>query len=139
MHDGIDLVAPTGTPIYAAADGVVVGVGPNGRYGNWIQIDHAGKLSTVYGHLSSFAPDLEAGKAVSRGDLLGFVGSTGRSTGAHLHFEVQSEGKAVNPTTHPEFKPVSLRGIDLERFRKQVTRSLEEREREAKVAASLRP
>ena len=139
MHDGVDLVAPTSTPIYAAADGIVVGVGPNGRYGNWIQIDHAGKLSTVYGHLSRFAPDLEVGKTVSRGDVIGFVGSTGRSTGAHLHFEVQSEGKAVNPTTHPEFKAVSLRGGDLERFRKQVTRSLEEREREAKVAASLRP
>ncbi len=138
MHDGVDLVAPTGTPIHAAADGVVVGVGPNGRYGNWIQIDHAGKLSTVYGHLSRFAPGLAAGATVSRGDLIGFVGSTGRSTGAHLHFEVQSEGKPVNPTTHPEFKSVSMRGADLERFKKQVARSLEEREREAKVAASLR-
>ncbi|MFO1161691.1 MAG: M23 family metallopeptidase [Reyranellaceae bacterium] len=138
MHEGVDLVAPIGTPIHAAADGVVVGVGPNGRYGNWIQIDHGGKLATVYGHLSSFAIGLEAGKAVSRGELIGFVGSTGRSTGAHLHFELQSEGKAVNPTTHPEFKAVSLRGPDLERFRKQVARSLEEREREAKAAASAR-
>lgn len=138
MHDGVDLVAPTGTPIRAAADGVVVGVRPNGRYGNWIQIDHAGKLSTVYGHLSRFAPGLEAGMTVSRGDVVGFVGSTGRSTGAHLHFEVQSEGRAVNPTTHPEFKSVSMRGVDLERFKKQVARSLDERERETKVAASLR-
>ncbi|MGD9883504.1 MAG: M23 family metallopeptidase [Reyranella sp.] len=138
MHDGVDLVAPTGTPVHAAAEGVVVGVGPNGRYGNWIQIDHAGKLFTVYGHLSSFAPGLTAGTPVSRGDVIGFVGSTGRSTGAHLHFEVQSEGKAVNPTTHPEFKAVSLRGADLERFKKQMARSLEERAREAKVAASLR-
>lgn len=138
MHDGVDLVAPTGTPIYAAADGIVVGVGPNGRYGNWIQVDHAGKLSTVYGHLSRFADGLMVGTTVSRGDVIGFVGSTGRSTGAHLHFEVQSEGKAVNPTTHPEFKSVSMRGVDIERFKKQVARSLEEREREAKVAASLR-
>lgn len=138
MHEGVDLVASIGTPIHAAADGVVVGVGPNGRYGNWIQIEHAGKLATVYGHLSAFAPGLEAGKTVSRGDVIGFVGSTGRSTGAHLHFEVQSEGKAVNPTTHPEFKSVSLRGIDLERFKKQVARSLDERDREAKVSASLR-
>lgn len=138
MHDGVDLVAPTGTPIHAAADGIVVGVGPNGRYGNWIQIDHAGKLSTVYGHLSRFADGLVVGATVSRGDVIGFVGSTGRSTGAHLHFEIQSEGKAVNPTTHPEFKSVSMRGADLERFKKQVARSLDEREREAKVAASLR-
>lgn len=138
MHEGVDLVAPTGTPILSAADGVVVGVGPNGRYGNWIQIEHAGKLATVYGHLSAFAPGLEVGRTVSRGELIGFVGSTGRSTGAHLHFEVQSEGKAVNPTTHPEFKSVSMRGADLERFKKQVARSLEEREREAKVAATPR-
>jgi murein DD-endopeptidase MepM/ murein hydrolase activator NlpD len=138
MHEGVDLVASIGTPIHAAADGVVVGVGPNGRYGNWIQIEHAGKLATVYGHLSAFAPGLETGMTVSRGDVIGFVGSTGRSTGAHLHFEVQSEGKPVNPTTHPEFKSVSLRGVDLERFKKQVARSLEERDREAKVAASLR-
>jgi murein DD-endopeptidase MepM/ murein hydrolase activator NlpD len=139
MHDGVDLVATAGTPVHAAADGVVAGVGPNGRYGNWIQINHAGKLSTVYGHLKEFVPGLEAGKTVSRGDLIGFVGNTGRSTGAHLHFELQSEGKPVNPTSHPEFKAVSLRGADLERFRKQVARSLEERDREAKVAASLRP
>ena len=76
------------------------------------------------------------GKSVTRGELIGFVGSTGRSTGAHLHFELQSEGKPVNPIAHPEFKSVSLRGADLERFRKQVARSLEERDREAKVITS---
>ena len=133
MHEGIDLVAPAGTPVYAAADGVVVGAAPNGGYGNWIRIEHGGKLATVYGHLMAFAPGIEPGESVVRGELIGFVGSTGRSTGAHLHFEVLDNGKAVNPINHPELKAMQLRGLDMERFRKQVARSLEERTRESKV------
>ncbi len=135
MHEGIDLVAPAGTPVYAAADGVVVGAAPNGRYGNWIRIDHTGRLATVYGHLKAFAPGIGPGEAVVRGELIGFVGSTGRSTGAHLHFELVSDGKPVNPITSPELKAAPLRGLDLERFRKQVAHALEEREREAKAAS----
>ena len=137
MHEGVDLVAPYGTMVYAAADGVVVGAAPNGRYGNWIRIEHGGRLATVYGHLSAFAPGIEPGETVVRGELIGFVGSTGRSTGAHLHFELQSDGKPVNPINHPELKAAPLRGADLDRFRKQVARSLEERDREARVAASI--
>lgn len=133
MHEGVDLVAPSGTPILAAADGIVVGAAPNGRYGNWIRIDHAGGLATVYGHLSGFAPAIQPGAVVSRGDVIGFVGSTGRSTGAHVHFELLSDGKPVNPITHPELKRAQLRGADLERFRKQVAASLAERDREAKA------
>src|SRR5262249_51470949 len=91
MHEGIHLVAAPGTPVYAAADGVVVGAAPNGRYGNWIRIDHGDKLNTVYGHLMAFAPGIEPGETVTRGELIGFVGSTGRSTGAHLHFEVLND------------------------------------------------
>ena len=140
MHEGVDLVAPAGTPVHAAADGIVVGAAPNGRYGNWIRIDHGGKLATVYGHLSAFAPGIEAGTTVARGELIGFVGSTGRSTGAHLHFETQIDGKPVNPITHPDVKRGQLRTPDLERFRKQVAQSLAERDREAaaeKAAAAL--
>jgi murein DD-endopeptidase MepM/ murein hydrolase activator NlpD len=135
MHEGVDLVAAAGTPIYAAGDGVVVGAGPNGRYGNWIRIEHGQKLATVYGHLSAIAPGIQAGEPVTRGELIGFVGSTGRSTGAHLHFELQVDGKAINPITSPELKANQLRGADLERFRKQVAASQAEREREAKVAS----
>ncbi len=138
MHEGIDLVAPAGTPVLAAADGVIVGAAPNGRYGNWIRIEHGGKLATVYGHLSGFAPGIEPGQTVVRGELIGYVGSTGRSTGAHLHFEVLDNGKPVNPITHPELKAMQLRGPDLERFRKQVARSTEERVREEKVASTIR-
>ena len=133
MHDGIDLVAPAGTPIYAAGDGVVVGAEPNGRYGNWIRIEHGQKLATVYGHLMAFAPGIQPGEQVVRGELIGFVGSTGRSTGAHLHFELQVDGKPVNPIISPELKAFQLRGLELERFRKQVAASATEREREAKV------
>jgi murein DD-endopeptidase MepM/ murein hydrolase activator NlpD len=135
MHEGVDLVAPAGTPIVAAADGLVVGAAPNGRYGNWIRIEHGGKLASVYGHLSAFAAGLQPGKMVSRGDVIGYVGSTGRSTGAHLHFELQVDGKPVNPINHPELKRAQLRGPDFERFRKQVAASLVERELEARPAA----
>jgi murein DD-endopeptidase MepM/ murein hydrolase activator NlpD len=134
LHVGVDLVAPIGTPVHAAADGVVVGAAPNGGYGNWIRIGHAGNLATVYGHLSAFAPGIEPGTAVARGEVIGFVGSTGRSTGAHVHFELLSNGKPVNPMNNPEFKTASLRGPDLERFRKQMARSLEERDREMKAS-----
>ena len=136
MHEGIDLVAPAGTPVYAAADGVVVGAAPNGRYGNWIRIEHSSKLATVYGHLMAFAPGIEPGESVVRGELIGYVGSTGRSTGAHLHFEVLDSGKAVNPINHPELKAMQLRGVDMDHFRKQVARSLEERTRESKAASA---
>jgi murein DD-endopeptidase MepM/ murein hydrolase activator NlpD len=135
MHEGVDLVAAAGTPIYAAADGMVVGAAPNGRYGNWVRIEHGQKLATVYGHLMAFAPGIQPGEAVVRGELIGFVGSTGRSTGAHLHFELQVDGKAINPITSPELKASQLRGPELDRFRKQVAASQVEREREAKVAS----
>ena len=134
MHEGVDLAAPVGTPVYAASGGVVVGAAANGGYGNWIRIDHPGKLATVYGHLSEFAPGIESGVQVSQGELIGFVGSTGRSTGAHLHFEILKNGEAVDPLTFPEARRAQLIGSDLERFRKQVTRALAERDRQTAVA-----
>ena len=109
MHEGIDLVAPAGTPVYAAADGVVVAPAPDGRYGNWVRIDHGGKLTAVYGHLMAFASGIEPGETVVRSELIGFVGSTGRSTGAHLQFEVLDNGRPTNPITHPELKAMQLR------------------------------
>jgi murein DD-endopeptidase MepM/ murein hydrolase activator NlpD len=137
MHDGVDLVAATGTPVYAASDGIVIGAAPNGGYGNWIRIDHPEKLATVYGHLSAFAPGIEEGARVSRGELIGFVGNTGRSTGSHLHFEILSNGRAVDPLAYPETKRAQLRGSDLERFRKQMKRELAERDRETALALSI--
>jgi murein DD-endopeptidase MepM/ murein hydrolase activator NlpD len=123
MHEGVDLVALPGTPVYAAANGIIVGAAPNGGYGNWIQIQHRDKLATVYGHLLAFAPDIAPGKSVERGDLIGFVGSTGRSTGAHLHFEIRVDGKPVDPMTYQEIQVQELRGLDLERFNHQLGQS----------------
>jgi murein DD-endopeptidase MepM/ murein hydrolase activator NlpD len=137
MHDGVDLVAATGTPVYAAADGIVIGAAPNGGYGNWIRVDHPGKTSTVYGHLSGFAPGIEEGARVSQGELIGFVGNTGRSTGSHLHFEILSGGKAVDPLAYPETKRAQLRGPDLERFRKQMKSALAERDRETAMELAI--
>jgi murein DD-endopeptidase MepM/ murein hydrolase activator NlpD len=132
MHQGIDFAAELGTAVHAAADGVVTGAAPNGGYGNWIEIEHEEKLSTRYGHLSSFAPGIEPGVRVQKGDLIGFVGNTGRSTGPHLHFELWSNGKPINPVTHPSMNPPHLSGGDLERFREVVGRNLAEAQREGK-------
>jgi murein DD-endopeptidase MepM/ murein hydrolase activator NlpD len=132
--EGIDLAAPSGTPIHAASDGIIVGATLNGGYGNWIRIDHPRKFSTIYGHLSEFAPGLKEGAEVSRGDLIGFVGNTGRSTGPHLHFEILSKGKAVDPLSSPEIKREQLRDADLRRFRDQVEGAVAERDRETALA-----
>ena len=120
MHNGVDLLAPTGTPVLAAASGTVVGAAPNAGYGNWIRIDHAQNVATVYGHLSAFAPGISAGTKVERGEVIGFVGNTGRSTGAHLHFEVINQGQATDPMTFSRTKRTRLAGADLESFRKLV-------------------
>jgi murein DD-endopeptidase MepM/ murein hydrolase activator NlpD len=120
MHNGVDLVAPPGTPVHAASDGKVVGAAPNAGYGNWIRIAHAHNVATVYGHLSEFAPGISAGVEVHRGQVIGFVGNTGRSTGPHLHFEVIKDGQAIDPLTFPETKRARLEGVDLESFRKLV-------------------
>lgn len=94
-HKGIDLAQPTGTPVYATADGVVSKAEPFSTYGNYIQIEHGGELQTRYAHLSGYA--VGAGEMVRRGQLIGYVGSTGRSTGPHLHYEVRVAGEAVDP------------------------------------------
>lgn len=97
MHAGIDFGAPTGTPIFAAGDGVVVKAGFNGTYGRYVQIRHNGRLQTAYGHMSRIADKLTAGDRVKQGQVIAYVGSSGRSTGPHLHYEVIIDGKKVNP------------------------------------------
>ncbi|MCZ8326209.1 MAG: M23 family metallopeptidase [Sphingomonadaceae bacterium] len=97
-HKGIDLSAPTGTPIYASADGVVTRADWFSSYGLFISLDHGATLETRYGHLSRL--NVAEGQPVKKGDLIGYVGSTGRSTGPHLHYEVRIAGMAVNPVPY---------------------------------------
>ena len=125
MHQGVDFAAESGTPIHAAAAGTVTGARPNGGYGNWIEISHDDGLKTVYGHLSAFAADLIEGAWVERGQLIGFVGTTGRSTGPHLHFELHHNGAPTNPVVHPAVRRLQMRGGDLARFRRLVARDLD--------------
>jgi murein DD-endopeptidase MepM/ murein hydrolase activator NlpD len=95
-HQGIDLAAPLGTPIYATADGIISEAGYNsGGYGNLIKVDHGRGIETRYGHLSAIL--VRSGDRITRGQLIGRMGSTGRSTGSHLHYEVRIDGRAVNP------------------------------------------
>lgn len=95
MHTGIDFAAGSGVPIRAAADGVVLSAGVRGGYGNTILLDHGGALATMYAHQSAFA--VAAGARVAKGQVIGYVGSTGNSTGPHLHFEARVNGTPVNP------------------------------------------
>jgi len=97
-HKGIDLAMPTGTPIYATADGVISKAEWFSSYGLYISIEHGGKIQTRYGHLSRL--NVASGQSVKKGDLIGYVGSTGRSTGPHLHYEVRIAGVAVNPVPY---------------------------------------
>ena len=96
LHQGVDIRGPVGTPIYATADGVVeVAEYNNGGYGNLVEINHGNGLQTRYGHLSRLIA--QPNEFVRRGQLIGLMGSTGRSTGSHLHYEVRIDARAVNP------------------------------------------
>lgn len=97
MHEGIDFNAESGTPVVAAADGVVLSAGWQSDFGNLIEVDHGDGLTTRYAHLSRM--NAKAGSLVKRGERIGAVGSTGRSTGSHLHFEVRMLGVAQNPAS----------------------------------------
>lgn len=95
MHAGVDIPGPVGTPIYATADGIVSHAGRQGGYGNMIEVNHGKGIATRYGHLSKII--IADNTRVKRGQLIGLMGSTGRSTGPHLHYEVRIDGHAVNP------------------------------------------
>lgn len=99
MHRGVDFAAKRGTPIMSAGDGRVSFAGRNGSYGKFIEIRHLNSFSTRYGHLQKFAKNLKKGKNVKQGEIIGYVGNTGRSTGPHLHYEVKHKRRIINPMT----------------------------------------
>jgi murein DD-endopeptidase MepM/ murein hydrolase activator NlpD len=118
----MDIAAPHGAPVYAAIDGVVAMAGRNRGYGNFIKLNHAGGLASGYGHLSRFA--VSGGERVRRGQVIGYVGSTGLSTGPHLHWEVWRNGQAVNPRSIPLSSVATLSGDSLRAFKAKVANLL---------------
>lgn len=116
MHRGTDFAAATGTPILAAGDGTIVRAGPFSTYGNYVRIRHANGYETAYAHMSRFARGMRAGTRVRQGQVIGYVGTTGRSTGPHLHYEVLRRGQQVNPMTLRVANGRNLSGRALELF-----------------------
>lgn len=120
MHRGVDFGAPTGTPIYAAGDGTIAFAGRKGGYGNYLAIKHNDKYSSAYGHISRFASGMAPGKKVKQGQIVAYVGSTGMSTGPHLHYEILVSGQQVNPAGVKFKTGNSLGGKELAAFKKNV-------------------
>ena len=108
-HKGVDYAAPMGAKVKVTSDGIVALVGQQGGYGNVIMINHAGRYSTVYGHLSRFAAGLHRGQRVSQGEIIGYVGMTGLATGPHLHYEFRVDGTQRDPlrVALPDGAPIS--------------------------------
>lgn len=132
MHRGVDFAAPAGTPIYAAGDGVVAEAETKGGYGRYLRLRHDGTWETAYAHLSRYARGVRPGQKVRQGQIVAYVGSTGRSTGPHLHFEVLKHGDQVNPAVAAQARAGGLSGSERAAFKKR----LEELERQ--TAALLR-
>jgi len=108
-HNGIDIPAPHGTPIYATADGMIGRAQRLGGYGLYVEVEHGNNIQTRYGHMSSFT--VTSGQRVKKGDVIGYVGSTGRSTGNHLHYEVRIAGTPVNPIPFVESGELALAAL----------------------------
>ena len=119
QHTGVDWAAPSGTPILAAGDGTVEKVGREGGYGNYVRIRHANGFATAYGHMVRFAPGMEKGVSVKQGQIIGYVGSTGLSTGPHCHFEVMVNNQFVNPMTIQVPRGLQLTGRQLAEFQRE--------------------
>lgn len=128
MHKGMDFAAPRGTPIYASGDGVIEYIGRRGSFGNYIKIRHRNDLHSAYAHMKGFKSGLSNGSRVRQGDTIGYVGSTGRSTGPHLHYEVHLNGVAVNPKSIKLPTGTKLAGAELKKFKSEVRKLKREME-----------
>jgi len=120
MHSGVDYAAPQGTQIYAAGDGVVQMAKYNGGYGHFVKIRHNSEYTTGYGHMKGYAKGIRPGVRVKQGQVIGYVGSTGRSTGPHLHFEIIRNGKKVDPLKVKAATGENLTGKNLQEFKRTV-------------------
>ncbi len=119
MHKGVDFAAPTGTPIYAGGNGIVEYVGRNGGYGKYIRIRHNNGYKTAYAHLSNYKKGISKGVRVNQGEVIGYVGSTGNSTGPHLHYEIIYQNKHINPLKLKLPSGKILKGKELEKFKEE--------------------
>ena len=117
MHKGVDFAAPKGTPVYAGGNGIIEYANYNGGYGKYIRIRHNNAYKTVYAHLLGFQKGVSKGKRVNQGDIIGYVGSTGSSTGPHLHYEILFQNKQINPMKMKLPSGRILSGSELERFK----------------------
>ena len=134
MHSGVDYAAPMGTKVYASADGTITSAKWVGGYGNYITIRHNSEYSTGYGHLKSYAKGIKPGVRVKQGQVIAYVGSTGRSTGPHLHFEIIKNGKKVDPLKIKAATGENLTGAKLKAFQKVVADIKATSQKETKVA-----
>jgi len=112
-HRGVDFAAPIGTRVKATADGIVTSFGRQGGYGNFVSVSHQGRFTTLYGHLSNFAKGLRRGQRVAQGDVIGYVGMTGMTSGPHLHYEFKVDGQQRDPlrVALPDAKPVGAENM----------------------------
>lgn len=136
LHSGVDYAAPMGSRIYASGDGVVQRAQWAGGYGRYIVIRHNSEYSTGYAHMSGFARGIKPGVRVKQGQVIGYVGSTGRSTGPHLHFEVIKNGKKVDPLKIQAATGNNLTGKELQRFKAEIKKIVAMVDKEEKVASA---
>ena len=125
MHKGVDFAAPTGTPIYAGGNGVIEFLGTNGGYGKYIRIRHNNGYKTAYAHLSKYKKGISKGVRVNQGDVIGYVGNTGNSTGPHLHYEIMYNGKHLNPLKLKLPSGKVLKEDELKRFLRNINKYMQ--------------
>jgi murein DD-endopeptidase MepM/ murein hydrolase activator NlpD len=121
MHRGMDFAAPVGTPVYAGGDGIVQRANYFGTFGNYLAIKHNGTYTTAYGHLQRFAPGVRPGARVKQGQIVAYIGTTGRSTGPHLHYEIMKYGTQINPNQAKLMAGNYLEGRQLAAFKAHVS------------------
>ncbi|XBS67829.1 peptidoglycan DD-metalloendopeptidase family protein [Wolbachia endosymbiont of Armadillidium arcangelii] len=117
FHKGVDYAAKLGTPIHAAAEGIIEYIGNNGGYGKYIKVKHENGYSTCYAHISKFSSDIKLGSKIKQGQVIAYVGSTGVATGPHLHYEVMYNGKHIDPLTIAHRTEIKLPDRELREFK----------------------